>query len=146
MKQTVKHGFRKSGSSESPMARRRKIGIWSLVIGIFLFIFLLLAFTGEARAGSLIYGDAQRDGNVDVTDKLRIRQNAGGLPGVPLRGNADASGHDCRLVLSDAMAISQYMVGFRSDLPVFIPSECWAFKLTATNGDGQEGPPNQILP
>ena len=107
---------------------------------------MLFALTGEARAGDLYYGDADLDADVNVTDILTIRQNAGGHPGVPLLGNTDASGHDCRLALSDALAISQYMVGFRSDLPIFTPdSTCWAIGLTITDGDGQEGTPNQTL-
>ncbi|UCD83483.1 MAG: Ig-like domain-containing protein [Deltaproteobacteria bacterium] len=99
-----------------------------------------------ARAGSLIYGDAQRDGDVDITDNLMIRQNAGNYPGVPLVGNADSSGHDCRLAVSDALAISQYLNEFHSDLPVINPPACWGIGLTATGGDGQEGPPGQTLP
>ncbi len=109
---------------------------------------MLLAFVGKARAGDLYYGDAQVDVTVtiDVNDILRIRQNAGGYTGVPLRGNADASGHDCRLAVSDALVIHQYLLGFRSDLPISIPPKCWAFELSITNGDGQEGLPNQTLP
>ncbi len=134
----------KRGSKES--RRHRKIGIWLLVIGIWSFSFLLFAFRGEARAGSLIYGDAELDADVDVTDILTIRQNAGGYPNVPLLGNADATGHDCRLAVSDALGIRQYMLGWRSDLPIFTPdSACWAIGLTITDGDGQEGAPYQTL-
>ncbi len=109
-------------------------------------ILLLFAFRGEVRAGDLIYGDAERDSSIDVVDLLRISQNAAGYPGVPLLGNADASGHECALAVVDALAIRQYLLGFRSDLPVFNPPDCWAIELTVTNGDGQEGAPNQTLP
>jgi len=119
---------------------------WFQIPMILFSIFLLLSFSGEARAGSLTYGNAERDATIDAVDLLRIRQNAGGYPGVPLRGNADASGHDCRLAVSDALAIRQYLLGFRSNLPIFDPPACWAFKLTITNGDGQEGAPNETLP
>ncbi|UCD84889.1 MAG: hypothetical protein JSU92_01490, partial [Deltaproteobacteria bacterium] len=109
---------------------------------------LLLFFTGEVSAGEFYYGDAQVSvtATIDASDLLRIRQNAGGYPGVPLLGNADASGHDCRLAVSDALLIRQYLLGFRPDLPSSIPPVCWAFSLTITNGDGQEGPTNQTLP
>ncbi|UCD83484.1 MAG: chitobiase/beta-hexosaminidase C-terminal domain-containing protein [Deltaproteobacteria bacterium] len=108
-------------------------------------IFLLSSFIGEVQAGSLIYGDAQRDGDVDITDNLAIRQNAGNYPNVPLLGNADSTGHDCRLAVSDSLAISQFLNGFHSDLPVINPPACWGIGLIATNGDGQEGYPNQTL-
>ncbi|UCD84608.1 MAG: chitobiase/beta-hexosaminidase C-terminal domain-containing protein [Deltaproteobacteria bacterium] len=113
------------------------------------YFFLLFAFRGEARAGELYYGDAQASVTVtiDTNDILRIRQNAGGYPNVPLLGNADATGHDCRLAVSDALGIRQYMLGFRPDLPVFTPDPtCWAIELSMTGGDRQEGFPNQTLP
>ncbi|UCD84888.1 MAG: Ig-like domain-containing protein [Deltaproteobacteria bacterium] len=119
--------------------RCRKTGIW-------LFIFLFFAFSGKVWAGSLTYGDAEPDVTIDANDILRIRQNAGGYPDVPMLGNADATGHDCRLAVSDALGIRQYMLGFRPDLPVFTPSPaCWAIGLSITNGDGQVGAPNQTL-
>ncbi len=149
MKQETKSRSQESGASELPMARSRKEELGKrlkTILFLLLSTFLLFAFRGEARAGSLIYGDAEPDADVDVTDILTIRQNAAGFPGVPLLGNADASGHECELAVVDALAIRQYLLGFRPDLPVFIPPACWAIGLTATNGDGQVGSPNQTLP
>lgn len=150
----MKHETNRS-SKES--RRHRKIRIWKsypelcrrIGFGILLSIFLLSAFRGESQAGELYYGDAQVSATVtiDANDILRIRQNAGGYPDVPLLGNADASGHDCRLAVSDALGIRQYMLGYRPDLPVFTPvPTCWAIGLSITNGDGQEGIPYQTLP
>ncbi len=136
------------GGFKSTIVRhRRTFAFFTLHFSLCTFL-LLSAFTGEARAGELYYGDAQVSATVtiDANDLLRIRQNAGGYPGVPLMGNADASGHDCRLAVSDGLAIRQYILKFRSDLPVFDPSPCWGIGLTITNGDGQDGPTNQTLP
>jgi hypothetical protein len=138
----------KYGGFKSTIVRhRRTFAFFTLHFSLCTFL-LLSAFRGEARAGVLYYGDAQVTTTVtiDANDLLKIRQNAGGYPGVPLMGNADASGHDCRLAVSDGLAIRQYLLGFRSDLPVFDPSPCWAIGLTITNGDGQDGPTNQTLP
>ncbi|UCD84774.1 MAG: chitobiase/beta-hexosaminidase C-terminal domain-containing protein, partial [Deltaproteobacteria bacterium] len=98
------------------------------------------------RAGDLIYGDAELDSSIDAVDMLKISQNAAGYPDVPLLGNADASGHECALAVVDALAIRHYLLGYRSDLPAFIPPACWAIGLTATDGDGQVCSPNQTLP
>ena len=125
---------------------KNQIPMTKLFFFLLFSIFLLFAFRGEVRAGDLIYGDAERDSSIDAVDLLRIRQNAGGYPGVPLLGNANAAGRECELAVVDALAIRQYLLGFRPDLPVFNPPACWAIGLTATDGDGQVGVPDQTLP
>ncbi len=87
----------------------------------------LLAITPKANAGDLMYGDANLNGAVDISDRLQLAQAANGVAAVV--GNADATG-DCSISVADNMVVAQNLAGLRTDLPAISPPSCWAVSLT----------------
>ncbi len=90
----------------------------------------ILAISPRAIAGDLMYGDADLSGAVNGGDLGLVQQCVSGNAQCP--GNADASGHDCRVAASDTFALQKYLV-FSNALPIKDPGTtpgCWCVSLS----------------
>ncbi|UCD85174.1 MAG: hypothetical protein JSU92_02995, partial [Deltaproteobacteria bacterium] len=101
------------------------------------FVLVALLAVTPAIAGDVYYGDANLSGAVDGADAGVVQQGIIGSLGVP--PNADASGHDAAIKVSDVLAIQQLIAFYRADLPVVAPPSVNAIEDIT-------GPANVIIP